>query len=270
MASSSSAPPPALGPVVSEKLTRDNFVLWRAQILPGIRAAQLMGYLDGTTPMPSPSLEVDKDGKKTFVPNPELSYWLIKDQQLLSYLINSLTKDVLAQVATLPTAAEVWKALNNMFFAQSRARATNLRMQLCTTKKGNSTMAAFFTKMKGIRDELSAAGKVIDDEEMVSHILAGLDQDYNPVVTYIMGRTDDISMTDLFSQLMSYDARLEMFREGQSQPPSVNTASRGAWKLPWPRWWQRPWLRRSRRRSWKLQRLREARRQDKEDPVPDL
>jgi hypothetical protein len=49
-ASSSNALPTITGGhvVVSEKLTRDNYMLWKAQVLPTVRGAQLMGYLDGT------------------------------------------------------------------------------------------------------------------------------------------------------------------------------------------------------------------------------
>ncbi|CAN6278546.1 unnamed protein product [Urochloa humidicola] len=118
---SSSSTTLALGLAVSEKLSRDNYVLWKAQILPSIRGAQLIGYLDGTTPAPPKTLESEKDGKKLIIPNPEFDTWLVKDQQLLSYLINSLTKDVLAQVATLATSVEVWIALETMFSARSKA-----------------------------------------------------------------------------------------------------------------------------------------------------
>lgn len=50
--SCSSAPFAPLGSAlrlpVTEKLTKANHVLWKASFLPVIRAAQRMGYLDGT------------------------------------------------------------------------------------------------------------------------------------------------------------------------------------------------------------------------------
>jgi hypothetical protein len=75
MSSSSSLPPapthyPSLGPPVTEKLTRDNYILWRAQVLPPIRGAQLEGILDGSVPAPPKIMEVIKDDKtKETVPN---------------------------------------------------------------------------------------------------------------------------------------------------------------------------------------------------------
>jgi len=70
MASTSSAAPLPFGPPVAEKLTRDSFVLWKAQFLPAIHGAQLMGILDGTTAAPPKVVEIDKNGKKQIVANP--------------------------------------------------------------------------------------------------------------------------------------------------------------------------------------------------------
>ena len=96
------------GPSISEKLTRDNFLLWKAQIMPGIRAAQFEGYLDGTKVAPVKTLELVKDDKtKVTTSNPEHEKWLKEDQQLLAHLNNSLSREVLAQVATKTTSASV-------------------------------------------------------------------------------------------------------------------------------------------------------------------
>ena len=80
-----------------------------------------------------------------------------------------------------------------------KARVSNLRMQLANLKKGNMTTAAYFNKMTSIRDELAAVGKAVDDEEMVQFIMNGLDFDYNPLVSSILGRSDSISLSDLYS-----------------------------------------------------------------------
>lgn len=53
--------------------------------------------------------------------------------------------------------------------------------------------------MKGLADDLASAGKPIDDDELVSYILVGLDIDYNPLVSTVVGRSDPISLSDLYS-----------------------------------------------------------------------
>jgi hypothetical protein len=72
MASSSSPTIPAsLSILVSEKLTRDNFCLWHAQVVLVIRAAQLEGFIDGSKKALEITLEIEKDSKKLMVPNPD-------------------------------------------------------------------------------------------------------------------------------------------------------------------------------------------------------
>lgn len=127
---------------------------------------------------------------------------------MLSYLLNSLTKDALAPVATATTAAEAWEVLERMFSAHSKARIANLRVLLSTTKKGNMSTSAYFTKMCSFKDELATVGKVIDDDEMVQFILNGFDFDYNPFVSSMLGRVGFLSLSELYSQLLTYDQRM--------------------------------------------------------------
>ncbi|WVZ83714.1 hypothetical protein U9M48_030834 [Paspalum notatum var. saurae] len=133
-----------LGAQVSEKLTRDNYMLWKSQFLPVVRGAHLMGILDGSNPEPPKTIEVVADNKKQIVANPDHDSWL------LSYLLNSITKEVLVLVATATTSAKAWATLESMFSAHSKAQITNLHMQLSTLKKGNLSIPAYFSKMRSI------------------------------------------------------------------------------------------------------------------------
>lgn len=157
---------------------------------------------------------------------------MAQDQQVLGHLLNSLTKDVLGQVATAPTAAEAWATLEGMFSAQSHARVTNLQMQLSTLKKGSMTTAVYFNKMKNLGNELAAAGKRVDDDEMVSFILAGLDFEYNPIISSVLGHTYPIPLSDLYAQVIAYETRLQMLQDhhnsngGQQFQSSANMPSR--------------------------------------------
>ena len=101
---------PLFGQVITEKLTNTNFPLWRAQVLPILRGAQLQGYLDGTGTPPHAELEA-KDGEKVKkVPNPDHATWKAMEQQVLGFLMTSLSWEVMAQVATLETPQRgVWR-----------------------------------------------------------------------------------------------------------------------------------------------------------------
>jgi len=63
----------------------------------------------------------------------------------------------------------------------------------------------------------------------VTFILAGLDFDYNPLVSSVLGRTEPISLSDLYAQLIAYDMRLQMLQDNHNvgQNSSINASSRG-------------------------------------------
>ncbi|XP_072150085.1 uncharacterized protein [Setaria viridis] len=153
-----------------------------------------------------------------------------KDQQLLSYPLNSITKEVLAQVAVETTSAGAWSVLQTMFAAHSRACVMNLCMRLSTLKKGSMTSSTYFTKMVAIKDELAVVGIIIDDGEMASHILNGLDFEYNPFVSSMLGCAVPISLSELYSHLRSYELCLEAYNEGSQYSSSANVASRGGFR----------------------------------------
>lgn len=79
--------------------------------------------------------------------------------------------------------------------------------------------------MCSIGDELATIGKIIDDDEMAHYILTGLDFDYNPFVSSIMGQVGSISLGDLYCQLLFYDQCMEMYQEGGQYQSSINVAS---------------------------------------------
>ena len=116
-ASSSSAAPAlssSLGHPVTERLTKNNHMLWKAQVLPALRGTQLTGFLDGTA-VPPPQTVIIKSGDKDIQEaNPEFIKWVALDQQVLGYLFSSLSREVLAHVASMTKASQVWKAIEDM------------------------------------------------------------------------------------------------------------------------------------------------------------
>ena len=116
----------SLGHTIIEKLTRDNFLVWKVQVLLHVWAAVMMGYLDGSIKEPAAVIVTEKEtnGKKETVeiPNPEHAIWVTQDQQVLTFLLASLSREVLMQVSNHTMAAGVCQALVESFSAQSRAR----------------------------------------------------------------------------------------------------------------------------------------------------
>jgi hypothetical protein len=56
--------------LITIKLTKDNYLLWRAQIVPYLRGEHLYGFLDGSTVAPLPTISLVIDVVTTIAPNP--------------------------------------------------------------------------------------------------------------------------------------------------------------------------------------------------------
>ena len=139
--------------------------------------ARVLALIEGKEKAPAETLEVeDENKKKTTIENPAFTEWISKDQQVLRFILNSLSPDVLAHVTGLDTSVEVWAALMAMVSTPSRSRIQSLRSPLNDTKKNNLTAAKYFSQMKALASELAATDKTLDDDELIRYILHGLDK----------------------------------------------------------------------------------------------
>jgi hypothetical protein len=72
-------------------------------------------------------------------------------------------------------------------------------------KKGNNFIAEYVGKARTLADEMTLTGKKIDDEELISYILTGLDYEYNPVVSSLVAQPDVITIREVYSQFFAYE-----------------------------------------------------------------
>jgi hypothetical protein len=155
--SSSTAIPSILAVPVSEKLTKLNYPLWSAQVLPAIRAAQLEDLLTGIDLLPDKELFVIIDGKPIKQRNPAYSAWVVRDQVILGYLLLTLTRETLMHVSRCSSLAQAWRTLADPYSSQSHAQSVNTRIALTIMKKLQLSITDYYTKMCTYTDEELAA-----------------------------------------------------------------------------------------------------------------
>ncbi|KAF3771637.1 hypothetical protein EJ110_NYTH59938 [Nymphaea thermarum] len=189
------------------KLTADNFLLWETQFMPLLYTYDLLGFIDGSKPCPNQYI-TSSDGNSQSI---NLAYvtWMKQDQLLLSSIISSLSETVLAQVLGLKTSYEVWNALKRSYAAHSRSRIMQLKEQLQGLRKGNLTMDDYFYKAKMLAHQLAVASKLVQEDDLIMHILRGLPREYSAFKTSLTTRADPISLSDLHGLLLTQETQLK-------------------------------------------------------------
>ncbi|KAF5473470.1 hypothetical protein F2P56_010079 [Juglans regia] len=175
-----SSPPPSIGPTIIHsstyciniKLTHENYLLWKAQIVSFLKGHHLFGFVDGSHP-PPPSVVNN-------LSNPDHHTWVLQDQLIISTINASLSDSILTQVLNCNTSHEVWHTLETMFSAQSSAHIMQTKFQLATLKKRSDSITTYFNKATALASTLGAVGYPLPSSDFVTYLLAGLGSDLNP------------------------------------------------------------------------------------------
>jgi histone deacetylase 1/2 len=206
--------PMAVTASVTVRLNHGNYMLWRAQMITHLRShPHLLGHVDGTTKAPADTIEqttgTGADAITAIITNPDYATWYVRDQTVLSGFFATVTEEVLATIMGAATAHDAWLVLESMFASRSKARIIQIRTQLTAAKKKGTPAADYFRHMKSLADTLAAIGKPLREEETISYILAGLGPDYDPLVTSLTTRNDDITLDEVYSHLLAFEHRHE-------------------------------------------------------------
>jgi hypothetical protein len=69
---------------------------------------------------------------------------------------------------------------------------------LATTKKGDLSIVDYINKMCVLGDELAAASKPINGDDLISYILTDLDFEYNPIVATLITK-ENLTLGEVYS-----------------------------------------------------------------------
>jgi hypothetical protein len=112
-----------------------------------------------------------------------------------------------------------------MIVSQTRAQTINTQLALGNTRKGDMSIAEYVGKMKALGDEMKAADWPLDDEGFIEYIITNLDEEYTPLVYALCARVEPISISELFSQLLNFETRVNLFLGDHHH--SANSMGRG-------------------------------------------
>jgi hypothetical protein len=202
--------PPNVSHMISIRLDSSNYLFWLSQISPVLACHDLLGFAEGTEPCP-PRFVLDEQETPSDPINPEFVIWCRIDQCVLSLINATLSESVLGIVYGLKTAHQAWMALATCFASQSRSRVSHFKRQLQSLKHGSKSCLEYIQGAKTLADKLSAVGKPMEDEDMISYIVSGLNPSFNSFITSysFATRNSDLTLQEFQDELLNYETLLE-------------------------------------------------------------
>ncbi|KAE8771900.1 retrotransposon protein [Hordeum vulgare] len=142
-----------------------------------------------------------------------------KDKPARAYLLRALADDLLLQVASKKTAAEIWASLRARFVGADRVRAARLgtlRGEFELLRMAESeTLDAFAGRLGGMATRYAALGSTLEDSALVKKLLDSVPDRLYAAVAGIEQFCDVSEMLseDALGRLKAFDERLR--RRGQ-------------------------------------------------------
>ncbi|XP_030936064.1 uncharacterized protein LOC115961172 [Quercus lobata] len=114
--------------LVVQHLIEENYNTWSRAVLISLDAKTKLGFIDA---------------------------WCKCNSTILAWLFNSISKDLQPSVVYFKTTREVWVDLQYRYSQGNGPRVFELRKEVNSLTQDNLTINAYYTKFKGLWDDLS-------------------------------------------------------------------------------------------------------------------
>lgn len=192
---------------------------WRRSILIALSAKNKLGFIDGTCKSPPSD-------------SPDFNLWNMSNDMVTSWLLNSLSREIAASVLYSKSAQELWTALEDRFGQSNGAKLYHLQKELSDLVQGSSDVAGYFTRIKGLWDELDALTTTIQcscactcggkakmvksfQDERLIQFLMGLNDGYAAVKSNILTMSPLPNVNHAYSLLIQDEKQREVYVNSQ-------------------------------------------------------
>ncbi|KAA8518376.1 hypothetical protein F0562_015741 [Nyssa sinensis] len=114
--------------LVSQPLTGDNYSTWSRSMSMALSAKNKLGFIDGS--ISRPSQQTDK----------LFDAWSRCNNMVLSWILNSVSKDLAASIIFIDTAAAVWKDLKERFSQSNAPRIFQLQQAISSLSQNQQSV----------------------------------------------------------------------------------------------------------------------------------
>ncbi|KAF5458830.1 hypothetical protein F2P56_022831 [Juglans regia] len=127
--------------LVSEIFSGDNYVAWSRSITIALTVKNKVAFIDGSLPQPSST-------------NARLkTAWLRANNIVLSWLMNSIAKEIRGSLLYFNNAADIWNELKIRYLRSDGLRVFALKKSLSSISQGSNSITDYFGVFKALWDE---------------------------------------------------------------------------------------------------------------------
>lgn len=206
--------------LVSPPFEGTQFVVWRKNMITALSAKNKLGLITSTIPIPTYNC--------LYFP-----FYERCNNMIIAWLTNPLSIELATSVMCFDTAKDIWLDINECFGQSNETKNIQLQKEINSTSQGLSSIAAYFTRLRTLWDELhtsymgpvctcGALGKLLEQQKLFQ-FLSGLNDDYS------IYKSNILMLPTLPSLSSSYSILQHVEKQNEASAPvpdfSNNSAS---------------------------------------------
>lgn len=202
--------------IVSATLTSggENYHLWSQSMKMALEMKNKLGFIDGTLLKPAAG-------------DPTLRAWNRCNTTVKSWIVHALDPHIAQSVLWMSSALEIWNDLRKRYCHGDVFRIADLQEELYSTRQGDLSVTAYFTKLRSLWEELDNLRPLpactcavpctcqllptirnYRENDFVIRFLKGLSEQYTAVRSQIMLMSPLPDMSGAFSLLIQQERQL--------------------------------------------------------------
>uniref|UniRef100_A0A803MDK1 Reverse transcriptase Ty1/copia-type domain-containing protein n=1 Tax=Chenopodium quinoa TaxID=63459 RepID=A0A803MDK1_CHEQI len=122
-------------------LTGSNFLNWSRTVRMALIARNKLQFVDGSLPSPG-------------VDSPDYQKWLRNDYMVMSWILNSIDKNLVESFMFVNSSHGLWKEISERFGQSNAPQLFELHRNLIYTNQNNDSIAEYYGKLKSVWDQL--------------------------------------------------------------------------------------------------------------------
>ncbi|GAV79181.1 UBN2_3 domain-containing protein, partial [Cephalotus follicularis] len=164
----------------------ENYGVWSRAMLIALTAKNKLGFIDGTCEKPDTT-------------SPKLHQWVRCNAFVLSWIMNTDSREIFNGIVYSTYAFSVWKDLRERFNKVNGSRIFSLHREIGCCAQGSLTVSAYYSKLRQLWDEYdslvtlpscgcptSRAYVEHDQQQKLLQFLMGLNDSYGAIRSQIL------------------------------------------------------------------------------------